>query len=87
MIWKSLKEEWPYTNDEIWLKWTTDGINYFEEIVHESRIDQIDSLGVPEWRNLDPPEWMGTADKERFSQMHGSWISKIEAIGGLQDKV
>ncbi len=79
MMWKSLKEEWPYTNDEIWLRWTEDGATWREEKVHESKIDAIFCIGVPEWRPLDPPEWMSSAQKEVFDKTHGCWTNRVMA--------
>lgn len=80
MIWKSLKEEWPYTNDEIWLKWTADGVTWREEIVHEKNIDSIECIAVPEWRPLDPPEWMTTAQKDKFDGERGAWAKRVNAV-------
>jgi len=74
MIWKSIKEEWPYTKD---------GVNYIEEIVHEKSLDRIDCLGIPEWRELDAPEWMSEHQKDKFEQMRQqgvSWINRISNI-------
>lgn len=81
MIWKSLKEEWPYTNDEIWVRWTADGVTYHEEIMHEKAIDRLKTLGVPEWREMEPPEWMTTAQKEKFEASKGkSWNERLNEI-------
>ena len=64
MIYKSLLEEWPYENEKVWLRWTIDAVNYREEIVCEKDIQDIDCLSVPEWRAIDPPEWMDETDKQ-----------------------
>lgn len=80
MIWKSLKEEWPYTNDEIWLRWTPDGINWREEIVHENNINSIECIDVPHWRPLDPPAWMTTEQKDRFDGTRGDWITRVNEV-------
>lgn len=83
MIWKSLREEWPYSNDEVWLRWTTDGVNWNEKITHEKDIDRVECLGIAEWRELDPPEWMSEPQKIRFQQMREegvSWQNRVSAI-------
>lgn len=83
MIWKSIKEEWPYSNDDVWLRYTRDGVNYIEEIVHEKSLDRFDCLGIPEWRELDPPEWMSEHQKDKFEQMRQqgvSWINRVSNI-------
>ncbi len=64
MIYKSLSEEWPFECEEVWLRWTTDGVNYREEIVPENKIDAVQCLGIPEWRAIEPPEWMSEEDKQ-----------------------
>lgn len=80
MMYKSVQEEWPYTNDEVWLRWTTDGVTFHEEIVHEDKIGSIDCLGVPEWRPLDAPEWMNEKQKAHFDCTKGSWEKKVGAL-------
>lgn len=82
-MWKSLKEEWPYTNDDIWLKWTTDGVTWQEKIVHEKDIDCIDCVGIPEWRELDPPEWLSEVQREQFDELRQkgiSWNHRVSQI-------
>lgn len=85
MMWKSLKEEWPYTNDEIWLRWTEDGATWREEKVHESKIPSIYSIDIPEWRPLDPPEWMSSSQKDVFDKTHGSWTNRVMEAHGLEN--
>ncbi len=80
MIWKSLKEEWPYLDDEIWLRWTTDGVTYQEKVLHEKKIDQIECLGIPEWRPLDAPEWMTGAQQKEFENLQGNWQSRVNRV-------
>lgn len=83
MIWKSLKEEWPYSNDEVWVRYTNDGVNYAEEIVHEKALDGFTCLGVPEWREIDPPEWMSSPQKDKFEvlrQQGISWNDRVAQI-------
>lgn len=83
MMWKSLKEEYPFQNDEFWLKWTEDGVNYKEEIIHESKINTIHSLNVPEWRPLDAPEWMNEKQKAHFDATKGPWREKVSEFEGI----
>lgn len=78
MIYKSLREEWPYSNEEVWLRWTTDGVNYREEIIHEKKIDQIECLDIPHWRPIDPPEWMSPAQQDQFIASKKSYREKID---------
>lgn len=83
MIWKSLKEEWPYSNDEVWVRYTTDGVNYQEKLIHEKSLDRFECLGVPEWREVDPPEWMSDAQKNRFESLRQqgvSWGNRVAQI-------
>jgi len=77
MIWKSLREEWPYVDDEIWLRWTEDGVSYQEAVVHEKKIPEINCLGVAEWRPMDAPEWMTDRQKEKFDKIPGSWQKRV----------
>lgn len=58
MIWKSLLEEWPIEHDTVWLRYTKDGINYIEEVIHERSIHAVKCLGVAEWRSIEPPAWV-----------------------------
>ncbi len=80
MIWKSLKEEWPYQDDEVWVRWTSDGISYQEKTMHEKELDGIHCLGVPEWRALDAPEWMTPLQKDKFDKMTGNWQNRVNEI-------
>lgn len=83
MNWKSLREEWPYSNDEVWVRYTTDGVNYNEKIVHEKSLDRFECLGIPEWRELDPPEWMNEPQKYKFESLRQqgiSWQNRIAKI-------
>ena len=81
MIWKSLREEWPYSNDEVWVRYTRNGIDYIEETCSEKMLDRIECLGIPEWRELDAPEWMAEGERDRFHCTKGSWREKVGEIG------
>jgi len=84
MIWKSIKEEWPFSNDEVWVRYTRNGRDYIEEIIHEKSLDRFDCLGVPEWREIDPPEWMSDHQKDKFESLRQqgvSWNHRIDQIG------
>ena len=87
MMWKSLREEWPYNDDEVWLRWTTDGVTYHEKTVHEKQIPEVECIGIPEWRSLDPPDWLDARQKEEFLGMHGPWTSRIERINGNESQM
>lgn len=80
MIWKSVKEEWPYVAGEIWVRWTSDGVSYAEKVMLESDINSLEALGDPEWRPMEAPEWMTDAQKEKFDSLSGSWQNKINQI-------
>jgi hypothetical protein len=86
MIWKSLKEEWPYTNDEIWVKWTTDGLVYHEKVMHEKDLDRLESLDIPEWREMEPPEWMSSEQKDKFDNMKGGWNNRVNDILDVENE-
>ena len=77
MIWKSLREDWPYQHDEVWLRWTEDGVTYHEKIVTSQSLDNFKSLDVPEWRELEPPAWMSSQQQEDFRLTQGPWIKKV----------
>ena len=64
MMYKSLREEWPYHCEVVWLRWTTDGVTYHEEQVSEAKIGEIQALDIPEWRPIDPPEWAEEHEKQ-----------------------
>lgn len=64
MIYRSLREEWPYQHEKVWVRWTEDGVNYREELMGEAQICDINALDIPEWRPLDPPEWAEEKDKQ-----------------------
>lgn len=64
MIYTDLQEIWPYA-DEVFVRWTTDGVNYTEKKVNQEELKALDFLGFAEWRPLEPPEWMKvSADDE-----------------------
>ena len=64
MQYKSLNEEWPFEHECVWLRYTKDGVNYIEEVVNEINIPKIDSMGIPDWRPIDPPEWISPYHRE-----------------------
>lgn len=58
MRYTSLREEWPLTHESVFLRWTTDGVIYHEQIIKEADISKIECLGIPEWRPTEEPEWL-----------------------------